>query len=255
MSKFTFLKNDFSSNLTILSFRKAPNTRWGRGNNLPPEYPQYKHEVLKGDSTSTSQLVESAESNASQAPPLPNRPSPMTSANSSYRQPPINVPLSYRQASALPGFRPPPPPMRSYSPTQDDVDENDSNLNVMPLTVTRSRATPSFGSRKSLTESLHSIKSNQQPAVFLPVKKRSHDAPPPVPAPMVPKRDQHTPSPRSFEAKKDYQHHHYHNPTQLRPQKQQKPINDDLSSEDEEFEQQQRLNNANEDSAVCIFRR
>jgi hypothetical protein len=177
----------------------------------------------------------------------------MTSRNSSYRQPPINVSLSYRQASTLPGSRPPPPPTRSYSPYPDDVDDNDSNLNTMPLTTNRSRTITPLGSRKSLTESIQSLRSNQQPALSLPVKKRSHEPPPPaLPPPMVPKRDQPTPSPKSFEAKTDYQHHHYHNPAQLRAQ-QQRTTDNDVSSEDEELAQQQRLNNATEDTEVCIL--
>jgi len=174
----------------------------------------------------------------------------MPSTHSSYRQAPVSV--SYQQASVFPGSRPP-PPRRSYSPDQDDVDEVDSTINTVPLTTNRSRTTTPFGSHKSLSESIQSLRSNQQPALSLPVKKRSHE-PPPLPAPMLPKRDQRTPSPKSFDAKKDYQHHHYHNPAQLRAQ-QQRAKNNDASSSDEEFEQQQQLNNANEDSAVCILRK
>lgn len=175
----------------------------------------------------------------------------MISTHSSSRQAPVAVSLSYRQASSLPGFRPP-VPTRSYSPDQDDVDEVDSNINTMPLTTNRSRTTTPFGSHKSLTESIQSLRSNTQPALSLPVKKRSQE-PPPLPAPMVPKRDQRTPSPKSFDSKKTYQHHHYHNPAQLRSQ-QQKEINNDISSDDEEFQQeQQKLNNVKEDSAVSIF--
>lgn len=232
---------------------KQGGARWGHGSKLPVDYSKYKHEVLKGDSSSTSHLVESAESSTSQAPPVTNRQSPMTSTHSSYRQAPVSVPLAYRQASALPGFRPPAPPTRSYSPDQDDGDEIDTSVNVIPLTTNRSRTTTPFGSHKSLSESIHSLRSNQQPALSLPVKKRSQE-PPPLPAPIVPKRDQRTPSPKSFEAKKDYQHHHYHNPAQLRVHQQQKQrlAHNDTSSDDE-FELKQQPNNANEDSAVCIF--
>jgi hypothetical protein len=176
----------------------------------------------------------------------------MTSRNSSYRQAPVNVSLSYRQASTLPGSRPPPPPTRSYSPYPDDADDNDSNLNTMPLAANRSRTTP-FGSRKSLSESIQSIRSSQQPGLSLPVKKRSQEPPPTLPPPTLPKREQRTPSPRSFEAKTDYQHHHYYNPAQLRAQ-QPKTTDNDVSSEDEELAQQQRLNTATEDSAVCILK-
>ncbi len=231
---------------------KPGKPRWGHGSNLPADYSKYKHEVLKGDSSSTSHLVESAESSTSQPPPVPNRPSPMTSRHSSYRQAPVSAPIPYRQASALPGFGPP-PPIRSYSPDPDDVDENDSNMNTMPLTTNRSRTTTPLGSHKSLSESIQSLRSNQQPALSLPVKKRSHE-PPPAPAPILPKRDQRTPSPKSFDATKDYQHHHYHNPAQLRAQ-QQRAINNDVSSEDEELEHHRQLNNATEDSAVCIYRK
>jgi len=171
----------------------------------------------------------------------------MTSTHSSYRQAPVSI--SYQQANAFPGSRPPPPPIRSYSPDQDDGDEMDVSVHAMPLATNRSRTTTPFGSRRSLSESIHSLRSNQQPALSLPVKKRSQE-PPPLPAPMVPKRDQRTPSPKSFDGKKDYQHHLYHNPGQLRAQQQRTP-NRDTSSEDEFEEQQQQLNNATEDSAVC----
>jgi hypothetical protein len=179
----------------------------------------------------------------------------MTSAHSSYRQAPAPVSLSYRQASDLPGFRPP-PPMRSYSPELDEGDEASTSVNVMPLTTNRSRTTTPFGSRKSLSESIHSLRSNQQPAFSLPVKNRSHE-PPPLPAPVVPKREQRTPSPKSVDVKKDYQHHHYHNPGQLRVQQKQKQqpqraVNNNSSSEDE-FENQQQINNISEDSAVRIY--
>lgn len=200
---------------------------------------------MKGDSSSTSHLVESAESSTSQPPPVPNRPSPMTGRHSSSHQVPLNMSIPYRQASAFSDVRPP-PHIRSYSPDQDDIDDNDPNLNTMPLTANRSRTT-TMGSRKSLSESIQSLRSNQQTALSLPVKKRSQEPPPPT----VPKRDQSTPSPKSSEAKKDYQHHHYHNPIQLRAQ-QQGTTAGDVSSEDEEL--QQRLNNVAEDSAVCLIK-
>ena len=211
--------------------------------NLPPDYSKYKHAPLKGDSSSTSHLVDSAESSASQPPPVPNRPSPMLNRHSSTNQPPLNVSIPYRQASAFSDIRPPQPPTRSYSPEPDDIDDNESNLNTMPLTANRSRTTP-FGSRKSLSESIQSLRSNTQSALTLPMKKRTQEA---VPPPVLPKRDQRTPSPKSSEVKKEYQHHHYHNPAQMRSQ-QQRAADNDVSSEDEEL--QQRLNNANEDSAV-----
>jgi hypothetical protein len=240
-------------NKIVLYFSKQGGARWGQANKLPVDRSKYKHEVLKGDSSSTSHLVESAESSTSQAPPVPNRPSPMTSTHSSYRQAPVNAVLAYHQASSLAGFRAPPPPIRSYSPDQDD--EIDTNVHVTPVTTNRSRTITPFGSHKSLSESIHSLRSNQQPALSLPVKKRSQEPPPP-PAPIVPKRDQRTPSPKSFEAKKDYQHHHYHNPGQLRAHQQQKQrlAHNNSSSEEDEFEQQQ-LNNTKEDSAVRIFTR
>ncbi|CAF3369527.1 unnamed protein product [Rotaria sp. Silwood1] len=67
------------------------------------------------------------------------------------------------------------------------------------------------------TNSIPSLRSNQQPALSLPVKKRSHE-PPPLPVLMIPKRVQRTQSSKSFQVKKNYQHHHYHNPAQLRAQ-------------------------------------
>ena len=122
-------------------FSKPVKARWGRGSDIPADFPKYKHEVLKGDTSSTSHLVESAENNTSQPPPVPHRPSPMTSTNSSYRQPPISAPIPYHQAANLPGFRPPPPRQRSYSPDPDDLDENDSTMNPVPLPPVRSRTT------------------------------------------------------------------------------------------------------------------
>jgi hypothetical protein len=118
------------------------------------DYSKYKHETLKTDSSSTSHLVESAENSSIQAPPLPvpNRPSHMTSTHSSYRQaPPISVSLSYRQASALPGFRPS-VLTRPYSPEQDDGDEVSTSINVIPLIVNRSRTTTPLGPHKSLSD-------------------------------------------------------------------------------------------------------
>lgn len=169
------------------------------------------------------------------------------STNSSYRQTPLtSVSLSYRQASALPGFRAS-ASTRYYSPEQDEVDEISTNTNGIPLVVNRSRTTAPFGSHKSLSESVQSLRSNQQPAVSLPVKKRLNEPPP-----ILPKREQKTPSPNLFQAKQDYQHHHYHNPAQLRAQQQIKT--DDTSSEGEgEFEQQQ-TNPTSEDSVVSLFK-
>jgi len=133
----------------------------------------------------------------------------MTSTHSSYRQAP-SVSLSYRQASALPGFRLP-PLTNSYSPERDDA-----SMNAMPLTINRSRTNTPLGSHKSLSESIQSLKSNQQPSISLPTKKRSQDLPT-----------------KTSEVKNVYQHHHYHNTTELQTK------NDNTSSEEEvEFEQQ-----------------
>ncbi|CAF3717085.1 unnamed protein product [Rotaria sordida] len=230
-----------------LSNDKQGKNRWGHNSNLPIDYTKkYKHEVLKGDSSSTSHLVESTESSASQVPPVPNRSSSMTSTHSSYRQapPPVPVPLAYQEANTFPGSRPPPPRRRSYTPDDDDGDDIDTSVNAMPLTITRSRTTTPFGSHKSLSESIQSLRSNQQQALSLPTKKRSHEPPP---SSIISKHDQQTPSPKSFNTKKDYQHHHYHNPIQLKDQ--QKIINSDASSEEDELQQQQQINNITEDSA------
>jgi hypothetical protein len=201
---------------------KQGKSRWGA---LPIDYSKYKNESL----SSTSHLVESAETNSVQAPPpIPARPSPMTSTHSSYRQAPsTSVSLSYRQASALPGFRLP-PLTRSYSPEQDD--EVSTSMNAMPLTMNRSKTNTPFGSHKSLSESIQSLRSNQQPSVSLPVKKRSQDLPS-----------------KPSEVKKDYQHHHYHNPAELITK------SDNTSSEEEELFDQQQTNQPSELSAVCIF--
>jgi len=196
---------------------KQGKTRWG---SLPVDYSKYKNE----SSSSTSHLVESAETNSIQAPPVPARPSPMTSTHSSYRQAP-SVSLSYRQASALPGFRLP-PPIRSYSPEQDD--EVSTSMNAMPLTINRPRLHTPFGSHKSLSESIQSLKSNQQPSISLPIKKRSNDLPI-----------------KPSEVKNDYHHHHYHNPIELQTK------NDNTSSEEEEFEHQQQINQTSEVSATA----
>lgn len=228
---------------------KQGKSRWGHNNNLPIDYSKYKKEALRGDSSSTSHLVESTESSTTNVPPqVPNRSSPMTSTHSSYRQAPISVPLSYQQANVFPGSRPPPPlPTRSYSPNEEDGDEGDASINPMSLPTSRSRTTTPFGSHRSLSESIHSLRSNQQPALSLPVKKRSHD-PPPLPPSNIPKREQQISSPKSFNAKNDYQHH-YHNPEQLAAQ--QHATHHDVSSE-EEFDHQKDSNDATEDSAVRI---
>lgn len=191
-----------------LSSDKQTKPRWG---NLPVDYSKYKNEA----SSSTSHLVESAETNSIQAPPpVPARPSPMTSTHSSYRQAPSStVSLSYRQASALPGFRLPPPVTRPYSPEQDD--EVSIGMNAMPMGNNRLPAKSPFGSRKSLSESIQSLRSNQQPSVCLPTKKRSNDLPT-----------------RLSEMKGDYQNHHYQNPIELQTK------TDNTSSEEEDFEQQ-----------------
>ena len=231
MSKFKKKRESYLKYLFIYSSKQGK-SRWG---GLPIDYSKYKHESLKTDSSSTSHLVESAETNSIQAPPVPVRPSPMTSTHSSYRQPPsTSVSLSYRQASALPGFLPP-LPAHSYSPEDDDGDEVSTSINAIPLTTTRSRTHTPFGSHKSLSESVQSLRSNQQPALLLPVKKRLPD---------LPKQEQITSSPKIYGNKKDYQHHHYQNPAELRNK------TDNTSSEEEEFEQQQKANH--EVSAVCI---
>ncbi|UJR23937.1 hypothetical protein I4U23_026906 [Adineta vaga] len=220
-----------------LSNDKQGKTRWGP---LPIDYSKYKHESLKADSSSTSHLVESAETNSLQAPPVPARPSPMTSTHSSYRQTPsTTVSFSYRQASALPGFRST-ASTRAYSPTEEDNDEVNTNINPMPLTNNRSRTNTPFGSHKSLSESIQSLRSNQQPAFSLPVKKRPQDPPT-----LLPKREQRT-SPT--DVTKDYQHHHYHNPAQLHAEQQQQKIAESTSSE-EDFEPQQ-TNQTSEASPV-----
>ncbi|CAF1123008.1 unnamed protein product [Rotaria sp. Silwood1] len=234
-----------------LSNDKQGKNRWGHNSNLPIDYTKYKHEVLKGDSSSTSHLVESAESSTSQVPSIPKRSSSMTSTHSSYRQapPPVPLPLSYQEANTFPGSRPPPlPPSKpSYSPDNDDIDDDiDTSVNAMPLTTNRSRTITPFGSHKSLTESIQSLRSNQQPGLSLPVKKRSHE-PPPLPPSIISKHDQQTSSPKLFNAKKDYQHHQYHNPAQLKVHQQTKP--NDISSDEDELEHQQQLNNTTEDSA------
>ncbi|CAF2879574.1 unnamed protein product [Rotaria sp. Silwood2] len=231
-----------------LSNDKQGKNRWGHSSNLPIDHTKYKREVLKGDTSSTSHLVESAESSTSQAPPVPNRSSSMTSTHSSYRQvPPVSLPLAYQEANTFAGSRPP-PPRRSYSPDNDGGggDDIDTSVHAMPLTTNRSRTTTPFGSHKSLSESIQSLRSNQQSALSLPVKKRSQEAPP-LPPSIIPKRDQQTPSPKSFNTKKDYQHHHYHNPAQLKAQQQ--TTNNDTSSEEDDLQHQQQINNATEDSA------
>lgn len=219
------------SKFFIWLIQKKPTTtcshRKPRWKNLPIDYSKYKNE----SSSSTSHLVEAAENNSVQVPPpIPARPSPMTSTHSSYRQAPsTSVSLSYRQASALPGFRLP-PPVRSYSPERDD--DVSTSINPMPLSSNRSKTTTPFGSHRSLSESIQSLRSNQQP-VCLPVKKRCNDLPL-----------------RSVDTKKDYQHHHYHNPAELMP----KTDNTSSEEEEEEFDQhQQTTNPTSELSTVCLI--
>ncbi|CAF3831088.1 unnamed protein product [Rotaria sordida] len=174
-------------------FNKQGGTVWNHRSNISVDNSKkYKREVLKGDLSSTSYLVESAESSTSQSPPVPRRPSPMASSHSSYRQTSVNISLSYQQASAFPNSYPPPTSLRSYSPDQDDDDgddENDVSIKAMPLTANRSRTNTPFGSHKSLSDSIQSLRSNQQPALSLPVKKHSHE-PSPLPALMIQKPDQ-----------------------------------------------------------------
>ena len=142
-------------------------------------------------SSSMSHLVESAETPSSlQAPSVPPRSSPFppASTHSSYRQAPSSIAsLSYRQASALPGFRP-------LVINQENNDNEEGSPNIF---VNRSRLTTPLGSRKSLSESIQSLRSNQQPpSLSLPMKKRSH--PPPL------------------ETKNEFADHHYQNPADLR---------------------------------------
>jgi len=242
MSKLIFPrhKSSFLNKGFHLYSSKQAKPRWG---GLPIDYSKYKNESLKGDSSSTSHLVESAETNSIQAPPIPARPSPMTSTHSSYRQAPsTSISFSYRQASALPGFRPS-IPSNSYSPEQDDGDEVSTSINAIPLTINRSRTNTPFGSHKSLSESIQSLRSNQQPSLSLPLKKRSQDPPG-----ILPKREQKASPP---ETKIDYQHHHYHNQAQLQAEHPTKT--DNTSSEEDEFENHQQTNQTSEGSAVCIF--
>ena len=191
-------------------FRKPGKDRWGH--QPGGMHPKYKQPSSRVDSASP--LVESGDSYSSHGgggppPSLPaSRPSPVPSRESSYRHGPSA--LSYVQASSISGVRPPPTPLRSYSPEPEEL---------IPASNTRSRTITPFGSHKSLSESIQSLRSTQQRAISLPMKKRSDDAPPPpppLPAPILPKRDQRTPSPKPLDPKKDYQHHHYHNPAQLR---------------------------------------
>jgi len=224
MSKLIFPghKSSFLNKGFHLYSSKQAKPRWG---GLPIDYSKYKHESLKGDSSSTSHLVESAETNSIQAPPIPARPSPMTSTHSSYRQAPsTSISFSYRQASALPGFRPS-IPSNSYSPEQDDGDEVSTSINAIPLTINRSRTNTPFGSHKSLSESIQSLRSNQQPSISLPVKKRLHDLPI-----------------KSSEIRKE---NHYHNPIELQTK------TDNTSSEEEEEIEHQQIS-AN--SMVCILK-
>ena len=226
-------------------FRKQGKSRWG---NLPIDYSKCKHESLKTDSSSTSHLVESVDTNSIQVPSaIVNRSSPITttSSHSSYRQAPLtSVSLSYRQASALPGFHTS-NPTRSFSPEHDDIDEGSSNMNPMPLINNRPRTNTTYGSHKSLSESLQSLRSNRQTPVSLPVKKSSNDAPPPI----LPKREQRSSSPNSSLAKNDYQHH-YHNPGQLQVKMSTKSEN--TSSEDDEEFQSQTINPMIEHLSVIV---
>lgn len=171
-------------------------SRWG---NLPIDYSK-----SKVDSSSTSHLVESAETSSIQnvvPPVLPARPSPMTT------NPTNLVSLSYRQASALPGFRP-----------LDSIDgRSNSRMNddEIPSTIyNRSRTTTPLGSHRSLSESIQSLRSNQQQhSLVLPMKKRSNDE------------------------------HHYQNPIQLQIQREQMIKSDNNTSEEDEETSRQSTNN------------
>ena len=178
-----------------MSKRKS---RWG---NVPIDYSK-----SKVDSSSTSHLVESAETTSVQTvapppPPLPARPSPMTNASNF-------VSLSYRQASALPGFRP--------------LDTNDSRPNYrnndedLPSTIyNRSRTTTPLGSHRSLCESIQSLRSNQQQhSLVLPMKKRS------------------------------IEEHHYQNPAQLQQIQRDKMVKPEATNTSEEEEETSQRSNA-----------
>lgn len=162
---------DFEKSLFELGFfkRKSTKSRWG---NLPIDYSKCKQ-----DSSSTSHLVESAETTSihtnSTAPPIPSRPSALNPLQNSANF----VSLSYRQASALPGFRPLDEPYsNSMHRRYDDDDENDGDSIRRPIPMTnRSRTTTPLGSHRSLSESIQSLRSNQQPPLVLPMKKRSNE--------------------------------------------------------------------------------
>ena len=193
-------------------------SRWG---NLPIDYSKYKT-----DSSSTSHLVESVENTSIQGPPVGTRSSPINSRHSSYRQTPTNiVSLSYRQASALPGFRPL-TSNNSYSAEHDEIDEASTSIVIRSSIINRSRTTTPLGSHKSLSTSIQSLRSNQQPTVSLPMKKRSHDLS------TLNKQEKRNVSPKPKSPHHEYQHHHYQNPTQL--QNQQKTTTDNTSSEEDD---------------------
>ena len=157
--------------------------------------------------------------------------------HSSYRQivpTSTSVSLSYRQASALPGFHPLTIPSSTHN---DDEEEDDDQISQRRIILNRSRTTTPLGSHRSLSESIQSLRSNQQPSLTLPMKKRVND---PSSSSTTTdsgenrmKRDEMNPSLRVMSVKTDYQHHHYENPLQLRNEEQKTIKCDNTSSEDD----------------------
>ncbi|CAF0989618.1 unnamed protein product [Rotaria sordida] len=131
-------------------------------------------------------------------------------------------------------------PTHNYSPEHEDAGEVSIGINAISLITTRLQTHTSFDSHKSLSKSIQSLRSNQQPAVALPVKKCLHG---------LLKQEQITASLKSNETKKDYQYHHYHNSTELCT----KSDKTSPEEEEEEFDQQQQQQQINEkDPAVRL---
>ncbi|CAF4324119.1 unnamed protein product, partial [Rotaria sordida] len=85
-------------------------------------------------------------------------------------------------------------PTHNYSPEGEDAGEVSISINAISLITTRLQTHTSFDSHESLSKSIQSLRSNQQPAVTLPVKKRLHG---------LLKQEQITASPELNGTKKD----------------------------------------------------
>ncbi|CAF0863961.1 unnamed protein product [Didymodactylos carnosus] len=160
---------------------------------LPPPIPKYPHHVQDSPGMNTSSAASSYRHQQQK------QPFPATPTHNNHHLANSRTSLSYRQATAgLPGFQ-------QHEQIQSTDKRSQSPTNTEPDTsLHRSRTTTPFGSHKSLSESIQSLQ-RQQPALSLPIKKKSPILPP---VPLKPNVTEHI----------------YHNPAQLIEQQQRENI-------------------------------